>query len=166
MADVHFVVGQAGRTERLPGHRVRLTHQPVKSQWWGGNEQTSYLPQCPPYQMSGKKKPISLFASCNGTKVFVLRFCNHVSSGDTPQLFMQMRQEDRGAGRQRGMSSSAVTRWERQQAFVSAATQLFTANAAITRLLIKRSQSDAITAIRQPCIQLPIARISNMFFFF
>lgn len=24
MADVHFVVGQNGRTERLPGHRVRL----------------------------------------------------------------------------------------------------------------------------------------------
>lgn len=24
MADVHFLVGQNGRTERLPGHRVRL----------------------------------------------------------------------------------------------------------------------------------------------
>lgn len=50
-------------------------------------------------------------------------------------------------------------------AFVSAVTQLFTANAAITRLLIKRSQSDPITAIRQPCIQLPIAHFSNAFFF-
>lgn len=25
MADVHFVVGQHGRTQRLPGHRVRIS---------------------------------------------------------------------------------------------------------------------------------------------
>lgn len=25
MADVHFVVGQPGRTQRLPGHRVRIS---------------------------------------------------------------------------------------------------------------------------------------------
>lgn len=40
-------------------------------------------------------------------------------------------------------------------AFVWAVTLLFTANAAISQLLIKPSQSDTITAIRQPCIQLP-----------
>lgn len=50
-------------------------------------------------------------------------------------------------------------------AFVSAATQLFTANATITRLLMKHSQSATIISIRQPCIQLAIARISSMFFF-
>lgn len=95
-----------------------------------------------------------------------LMFCNHVSSGDSPQLFMQMRkggQRHSQAGRDVLFSRHTVGK---AAAFVSAVTQFFTANAAITRLLIKRSQSNTITAIRQPCIQLPIVCIVNMFFFF
>lgn len=71
MADVHFVVGQTGRTERLPGHRVRL---PSASKITAvGRKLTNEL-SAPVSSVSDEwEKTISLFASCNGTKVFVLR---------------------------------------------------------------------------------------------
>lgn len=46
MADVHFVVGQPGRTQRLPGHRVRILAISAVT-LKGGNEQTSSHPVCP-----------------------------------------------------------------------------------------------------------------------
>lgn len=70
MADVHFVVGQTGRTERLPGHRVRL---PSASKITAvGRKLTNELSAPVSSVSDEREKTISLFASCNGTKVFVL----------------------------------------------------------------------------------------------
>lgn len=42
MADVHFVVGQPGRTQRLPGHRVRiLASSEVALKGWKMNKQAA-----------------------------------------------------------------------------------------------------------------------------
>lgn len=44
MADVHFVVGQTGKTERLPGHRVRL---PWASKITAAGEEINKRAICP-----------------------------------------------------------------------------------------------------------------------
>lgn len=65
-----------------------------------------------------------IFASCNGTtESFVLpsHFCSHVSPGDSPQLFMQIRRKDRGTARQGGISSSPVKKSEVLAAAAAAA---------------------------------------------
>lgn len=164
MADVHFVVGQTGRTERLPGHRVRL---PSASKITAAGRKLTNELSATVSSVSderGKKQSRSFPAVMEPKSLCsVLMFCNHVSSGDSPQLFMQMRQ----GGQRHSQAGSDVlfsshTAGE-AAAFVSAGTQLFTANATITRLLIKRSQSAPITSIRQPCIQLASTRIRFSF---
>lgn len=88
MADVHFVVGQPGRTQRLPGHRVRISLSSkvtaARRKWRN--------------KLSGPVSPLSdrhEWESCSlsaviEAKSFVL--CSHFRTmcrfWDSPQLFM------------------------------------------------------------------------------
>lgn len=56
MADVHFVVGQPGRTQRLPGHRVRIssTSKVTVAGRKLANEQSTSPAQCCSYHISVK----------------------------------------------------------------------------------------------------------------
>lgn len=90
MADVHFVVGQPGRTQRLPGHRVRISSPSritLAGRKWT-NKQSASPAQCCSYHIS--RKIIFLVASSDGTKILCapLSLPHHVSFRDSPQLFM------------------------------------------------------------------------------
>lgn len=91
MADVHFVVGQPGRTQRLPGHRVRiLASSEVPLKGWKMNKQAAT--QAGPLLLISYKleKTSFLFASHNETDAFCAprTLPRHVSFRDSPQLFM------------------------------------------------------------------------------
>lgn len=92
MADVHFVVGQPGRTQRLPGHRVRiLASSEVALKGWKMNKQAAT--QAGPLLLISyklEKKSSFLFASHNETDSFCAppSLPHHVSFRDSPQLFM------------------------------------------------------------------------------
>lgn len=90
MADVHFVVGQTGRTQRLPGHRVRIWSPGeirVAGRKWT-NKQSAWPAQCCSYHIS--IEIIFVNASNNGTEILCARLSllHHVSFRDSPQLFM------------------------------------------------------------------------------
>lgn len=90
MADVHFLVGQLGRTQRLPGHRVRIssTSKFTVAGRKLTNKQSGSPAQGCSYHIS--TKIICLFASSNGTQILCapLSLPHHVSFRDSPQLFM------------------------------------------------------------------------------
>lgn len=88
MADVHFVVGQPGRTQRLPGHRVRISSSSEITA--AGEEINKQAIRHGVVYIRGAEKQSPSMAAIMELKILCasLSHPHRVSPRDGPQLFM------------------------------------------------------------------------------